>query len=94
MAKQRFSVRAAIAALLREDPSDVERNRRYQPTRTPCPVYVDGNDYLTATGSARKPREAHDPQMGDWRWREFETDGFGAAMGWHYWECVPEGEGL
>jgi hypothetical protein len=85
MPDQRFSVRAAIAAYLRVDVAEVEANHRYQPTRTPCAVYSDGNDYLTATNGARKPRECDDNQMGTWRWKEMPHTSYGASLGWRIW---------
>lgn len=86
----RFSVAAAIAAHLEEDTREVERTRRYQPTRTPCPVYSVGNDYLTATSGTRRPREVNDNQFGSWRWREIEAHGYAKAIGWRVWERVEE----
>jgi len=77
----RFSIRHAIASYLGDDAACVER-RRYQSTRTPCPVYTDGNDYLTATASAsRKPRGD-----GDYVWQKVpDSDGYVAAAGWQIW---------
>jgi hypothetical protein len=85
--KSRFSVRNAVAAHLGEDAADLERTRRYQPTRTPCPVYSVGNDYLTAT-AGRKPRESNDAHLGLWRWKEIKANGYAKAMGWRIWKAV------
>jgi hypothetical protein len=80
----RFSVRAAVAAHLGEDVADIERERRYQPTRTPCAVYSVGNDYLTAT-NGRKPKECDDLLFGTWRWEEIRACGYAEAAGWKIW---------
>lgn len=83
----RFSVRAAVAAHLEEDSGEIEANRRYQPTRTPCPVYTIGNEYLTATNGKRKPK-------GDdnYRWIEIEAHGFAKLAGWRIWRRREEWE--
>ena len=85
--KQRFSVRIAIAAHIGEDQAEIERTRRYQPTRTPCPVYSVGNDYLTAT-TKRRPRESDNSYMGTWHWKEIPARGYAKAMGWRIWKAV------
>lgn len=79
--KPRFSVRAAVAAHLGEDSDMIEDKRRYQPTRTPCPVYSVSNDYLTATGRGR-PRETI-----SWRWQEIPARGYAKAVGWRIWKA-------
>jgi len=79
-----------MAAHLGEDVAVIESDRRYQPTRTPCPVYAVGDDYLTATSSSRKPRECSNNQFGTWRWEEVETHGYAAAMGWRIWRQESE----
>jgi hypothetical protein len=84
--RERFSAAAAVAWYLGEDRLEVERNRRYQPTRTPCPVYADGNDYLAASSSAgRKPKEADDNRFGYWKW-EVASDHH--PLGWVIWRAI------
>ena len=56
--KIRMSVRGAIAMYLGEDAQEVERNRRYQPSRTPCPVYTADNEYLTAAPCTARPKSS------------------------------------
>lgn len=60
----RFSIRLAIATHFGMDVADVEDQHRYQPTRTPCAVYVTGNDYFTAAPIGKKPK-GND----DWQWK-------------------------
>ncbi len=75
----RFKAARAIAWYLGEDERDVERDRRYQPTRTPCPVYTNGDEYLAASPGKRKPREVDDNFMGRWEWEQVDArlpDGF------------------
>jgi len=79
--KPRFSVREAIAAHLEEDVGEVERTRRYQPTRCPCPVYTVGNDYLTATSSPKKNPKGDDQYV----WRRVPQHGYVKLAGWQIW---------
>ena len=79
--KPRFSVRAAIAAHLGEDVADIERTRRYQPTRCPCPVYTVDNDYLTATSSPKRQPKGSDRYV----WRRVPQDGYVKLAGWQIW---------
>lgn len=51
--------RLAIASHFDMDAAEVE-NYRYQPTRTPCPVYTAGNDYYTATSPSTRPKGSAD----------------------------------
>ena len=79
--KQRFSVRLAVATHLNEDVAGIEDERRYQPTRTPCPIYTVGNDYFTATGKNRRPQN-----VGGWNWvrvRSRATE----MYGWNIWKA-------
>jgi hypothetical protein len=81
----RFSVRSAIASHLGMDVAEIE-DCRYQPTRTPCAVYVSRDDeFLTATKTSRKPRESDDYHFGTWKWSQIETQGYVKAVGWHIW---------
>lgn len=83
---KRFTVRSAIASYLGEDVAEIE-SRRYQPTRTPCAVYTDGNDYLTATNGSRRPAESK-----DYLWRRVTDPGsYCDHMGWSIWERAEEG---
>lgn len=79
----RFSVRVAVAMYLKEDDAEVEKNRRYQPTRTPCPVYTVGNDYLTATSGIEKSPKADR----EWNWQAI-TGSLPASLGWQIWQHV------
>jgi hypothetical protein len=76
----RFTVARAIAWYLREDAGDVERGRRYQPTRTPCPVYTNADEYLTATSSAQRAPRASP----GWVWRRM-ADQAEHGAGWTIW---------
>lgn len=84
--KERFSTASAIAWYLREDRAEVEHDRRYQPTRTPCAVYLNGDEYLAATSSARKPRESDYIPFGYWAWEEVATHPYG----WTIWRARRE----
>ncbi len=82
----RFSARNAIACHLGEDGADVEGNRRYQPTRTYCPVYTVGEDYFTATRSAKsEPRDGAERWgMSSFNWQRVDS-WVTAAYGWQIW---------
>lgn len=81
----RFSVHAAIATYLGEDGVEVKNNRRYQPTRTPCPVYIVSEDYFTATKTDRKPKGSDDNHYGLWVWHRVEAQ---MPYGWVIWKHV------
>lgn len=89
MNRQRFSVKSAVAAHLGEDRSTLDEERRYQSTRTPCPIYTVGNDYLTATSSLRPgPKRSK-----EWpAWELVRDDSYAAAMGWRIWRAKTEAE--
>ena len=88
MSDKRFSVAKAIAAYLKEDVAQIE-SRRYQPTRTPCPVYATADRYLTATsGDAKPPRLVTATEC--WRWREIKAGYYCYAMGWHIWRRLDD----
>lgn len=80
----RFSVKRALAWYLREDETEIEGDRRYQPTRTPCPVYTVGNDYLTASKTDRNPKESADNFFGYWNWVKVEDANL--PFGWTIWK--------
>lgn len=75
-----FSAAMAVAMHIGEDVDEVKKNRRYQPTRTPCPVFTVGNDYLTATNGKRKPRESRDYQWAKVKSSPVDT------LGWNIWK--------
>lgn len=77
----RLTIRNAVAMHLGEDGAEMERTRRYQPTRTPCPVYSVGNDYLTASGATRRPKDDR-----DWRWVRVPSD-VTKLTGWKIWKA-------
>jgi hypothetical protein len=55
---ERFTVAKAIAGHIGVDQAEMEGNYRYQPTRTPCPIYNDRSGrYLTATPAGRLPKD-------------------------------------
>lgn len=92
MKKQRFSVLDAVASHLDYDRDDL-RGYRYQPSRTPCPVYSDprgGTENFTATATTRKPKECDDHHFGTWKWKEVEAAGYAKAMAWHIWVNIDD----
>lgn len=54
MKKPHFTTRRAVAEAYGQDIADVA-DYHYQPSRTPCPVFTMGDDYVTATSSPDKP---------------------------------------
>jgi len=88
--KTRFSVRNAVASFLGEDGRECEVSRRYQPTRTPCPIYTSENDYLTATSSnMKKPKD----DQTCWCWELVQSAEFyGSAFGWAIWVSSAKGD--
>jgi hypothetical protein len=82
----RFTTRHAVACYLGFDAAEME-DYRYQPTRTPCPVYAVGNDYFTASkGRAPKPGTFPNPE---WSWQKIEEAQFyGSQLGWCIWQHV------
>lgn len=91
----RFSVRRAIGMFLQEDERDVEENRRYQPTRTPCMVYADEAAYFTATIGNRKPKTSDDYQYGFWEWKMVKRIRVPVDKVWTIWQAVdPHGKPL
>jgi len=80
---------------LGEDEGELEHTRRYQPTRTPCPVYTCGNEYLTATKTDRKPRECLPAFRHFWYdWQK--TDSYVTGLyGWVIWRdaSIDDGPG-
>lgn len=85
--RERFSSAGAVAWYLGEDRTEMERNRRYQPTRTPCAIYSNGDEYLAATSSNKKPRESNDNRFGYWQWEMASSD---HPYGWVIWRALPE----
>ena len=85
--RHRFSVRHAIATFFSMDVADVETEHRYQPTRTPCPVYATDNDYFTAARIGKKPRSSDNTQQGTWTWQAIEAPKV-AANGYQIWQHV------
>ena len=83
----RFSVREAIATFFNADIATVEEEHRYQPTRTPCPVYATGNDYFTATRIGTKPRGSDNARQGTWVWQAVEAPR-AAGFGYQIWQHV------
>jgi hypothetical protein len=80
--KPRFSTRLAIATYFCRDVAEVEEWHRYQPTRTPCPVYYTGNDYFTAAPIGKNPKG-----NADWFWTPVE-DATVAHYGYQIWQHV------
>jgi hypothetical protein len=86
-----FLPRRAIAMFLGEDEAEVENEHRYQPTRTPCPVYSVGNDYYAATRGKRAPKSESGHGGGDpWNWVAVPTDSIPADFGWTIWRHVQD----
>lgn len=86
MPRVRFSVRLAVAYHLGEDVETIEDDRRYQPTRTYCPVYTVGEDYLTATKGTRKPKDG--PATWGWssfNWVRVQKTRIPEDLGWTVW---------
>ena len=83
----RFSIRHAIAAFFSMDVADVEAGHRYQPTRTPCPIYATGNDYFTAVRIGKRPRGSDNTQQGTWTWQVIEAPRV-AENGYQIWQHV------
>lgn len=57
-----LSTKSAVASHFGFDIAEMD-SRRYQPMRTPVPIYTVYDDYFTATRGARPPK-AHP----DWNW--------------------------
>lgn len=85
----RFSVKCAVAWHLSEDEAEIEGNRRYKPTRTPCAVYTNGDEYLTATKTNRTPRGCDDNIFGYWHWVKVDSN---VPFGWCIWKHEDEVE--
>lgn len=82
--KRRYSVRDAIGDYFGLDFEDVPWYR-YQPSRTPCPIYHQDEDYYTASGPGKKPRSG----MG-YEWVEVPGALMGASHGWRIWKSKRE----
>lgn len=83
-------VAVAVAGFLGWDAEELEE-QRYQPTRTPCPVYYfDDGKAFTATRSKRAPATHWNPQRPyqGWSCDRWEYAGQDVHTGWHVWEAI------
>lgn len=88
----RFSPNRAVAMFLQEDEHEVEENRRYKPTRTPCKVYADEDVYFTATVGNRKPRTSDDYIFGRWQWKPVKQIKVPIDKVWTIWQAEGESD--
>lgn len=84
----RYSVKLTVAEALGIDVADLEKQHRYQPTRTPCMVYATDEGYFTAAKVGKKPREVADNLMGNWRWKKAKTPPVAASRGWQIYQSI------
>lgn len=83
----------AVANHLGMNGDDFEEYR-YQPTRTPCPVYAVGDHYYAAKRSDSPPKTRFGGP-GGWEcgsWKKLE-DARDNAYGYTVWQAVFEGSG-
>lgn len=82
----KYSIRKAVACWLGENVKDLERERRYQPTCTPCPVYSCNNIYLTACRIGKRPKNSNDTRFGYWNWNKaLHQDSYNTTAGYEVW---------
>lgn len=80
----------AVAGFLGVDSDTIEDECRYQPTRTPCPLYDMGDaGYLTATKGKKPPRTDWSGYQG-WFCDRWVHEGVDQFTGWNIWRAVDD----